>query len=121
MPASPPHKAPRETQDCPLRRHLRGASVCVGRAINHVNHVVSGIWGAGSQTVCLWDRGRGRQEEGCGKADQEGVTAQTSLLGASLCCFLSGPPPPPGPHLWQASSLGYVTKCREVCGGRQGV
>lgn len=32
-------------------------------------------------------QGRGRKEEGCGKADQEGVTAQTSLLGHLCASF----------------------------------
>lgn len=41
-----------------------------------------------------WEGGRVWEEQGGDRG-----TALSYLLGTSLCCFLSGPPLPPGPHL----------------------
>lgn len=84
MSASLPHRplGRLRTALCALFSVLKPSRcICVcGRAINRANYGVSGIWVRGSQAVCLWDRGRGRKE-GCGKAGQEGVTAQTPCWG----------------------------------------
>lgn len=96
------------------------------RAVHHINHTVSGIWGAGCQAVCLYYRGC-EKEKGCGKMSREGGTVHCSLLGTSLCCCLSGCPLPPGSrsHLSPGILTGggggvYITKCREGCVSRQG-